>query len=89
MGMPPGEFTFTGGIDSLLVYRYSRNPMYLGMGLALLGLALWWASVPGLALVLAFCLYINRYQIHPEERALAVMFGEEFTSYMSRVRRWI
>lgn len=63
--------------------------MYLGMALALLGVALWWPSAPGLIVVPLFCLYIGRYQIQPEEEALVSLFGEEYTTYMSRVRRWI
>lgn len=71
------------------IYRYTRNPMYLGMALVLLGVAVFWASAPGSAIVAAFCFYIQRFQIVPEERALQRLFGEEFASYRSRVRRWI
>jgi protein-S-isoprenylcysteine O-methyltransferase Ste14 len=71
------------------VYRFTRNPMYLGMAAALLGIALWWASLPGLLFVAGYCAYITRFQIQPEERALLARFGEEFSSYMSRVRRWV
>lgn len=74
----------TGGI-----YRLSRNPMYLGMAAALLGVAAWHASLPGVALVAVFCAYITRFQIVPEERALLVRFGETFTRYRAQVRRWI
>ena len=63
--------------------------MYLGMALALLGIALWWASAPGCIVAVTFCLYITRYQIRPEEQVLLGLFGEEFSTYMSRVRRWI
>ncbi len=71
------------------VYRWTRNPMYLGMALALLGLALWCASLPGVALVGGFCAYITRFQIMPEERALRGIFGEPYAAYQRRVRRWI
>jgi protein-S-isoprenylcysteine O-methyltransferase Ste14 len=71
------------------VYRYSRNPMYLGMALALLGVACWRASLPGYLLVPAFCAYMTRFQIEPEERALFARFGPEFSSYMGKVRRWL
>ena len=74
----------TGGI-----YRLSRNPMYLGMAAALLGVAAWHASLPGVALVAAFCAYITRFQIVPEERALRARFGEAFARYQAQVRRWI
>jgi len=71
------------------VYRWTRNPMYLGMALVLLGGALWWGSVPGLALVGGFCAYITRFQIMPEERALRGIFGEPYAAYQRRVRRCI
>lgn len=71
------------------VYRYTRNPMYLGMAATLASIALWKASVPGVALVPGFCLYMSRFQIRPEERALLTRFGDEFSACMSQVRRWI
>ena len=71
------------------IYRLSRNPMYLGMALALLGVAAWGSSLAGYALVPVFCAYQTRFQIVPEERALLQHFGPEFSAYMGRVRRWI
>jgi protein-S-isoprenylcysteine O-methyltransferase Ste14 len=71
------------------VYRWSRNPMYLGMATSLLGVAVWRASLPGYALVPLFCAWLDRFQIQPEERALLARFGAEFSSYMQQVRRWI
>jgi len=71
------------------IYAYSRNPMYLGFALALLGWA--WLLSHGLALALlpAFVLYMNRFQILPEERVLARHFGPAYESYRAQVRRWI
>jgi protein-S-isoprenylcysteine O-methyltransferase Ste14 len=71
------------------IYRVTRNPMYLGMALLLLAAACWCAPLPGLAVVAAFCAYITRFQIKPEERAMRQRFGAEYEAYMSRVRRWI
>ena len=71
------------------VYRWTRNPMYLGMALTLLGVALWWTSLPGIALVGVFCAYLTRFQIIPEERALRRLFDESYEAYLKRVRRWI
>jgi protein-S-isoprenylcysteine O-methyltransferase Ste14 len=71
------------------IYRLTRNPMYLGMASALVGVAAWDASLVGLLLVGVFCAYITRFQVQPEERALLASFGEEFATYMSRVRRWL
>lgn len=71
------------------IYRLTRNPMYCAMAAALLGIVLWWVSMPGLVLVGAYCAYITRFQILPEEQALLALFGDDFSNYMSRVRRWI
>jgi protein-S-isoprenylcysteine O-methyltransferase Ste14 len=74
----------TGG-----VYRVSRNPMYLGFLLALAGWAVYLSNAGAAVLVPAFVIYITRFQIKPEERALLAKFGSEFAQYMSRVRRWL
>ena len=71
------------------VYRWSRNPMYVGMATALLGVAVWRASLPGYALVPLFCAWLDRFQIQPEERVLLAGFGAEYSNYMSQVRRWV
>jgi protein-S-isoprenylcysteine O-methyltransferase Ste14 len=74
----------TGG-----VYRLSRNPMYLGFLLALAGLAVYLANLAALPLLPAFVLYLNRFQIEPEERLLLTRFGDDYAAYMDRVRRWL
>lgn len=79
----------TSALVTTGVYRFTRNPMYLGMVVVLLAWAIWLASPPALLGLPAFVLYIGRFQIAPEERALAGIFGEAFTAYRSRVRRWL
>ena len=71
------------------IYRYTRNPMYLGMLFVLVGWALYLANVLVFLFLPAFILYMNRFQIEPEERAMTALFGQEFLEYASRVRRWI
>jgi protein-S-isoprenylcysteine O-methyltransferase Ste14 len=71
------------------IYRATRNPMYLGLLLILLGWAIFLANVLAFLLLPAFILYMNHFQIKPEERALASLFGQEFTAYTSSVRRWL
>jgi protein-S-isoprenylcysteine O-methyltransferase Ste14 len=71
------------------VYRVSRNPMYLGVALILLGWALWLAHLLALALVPAFVVYIDRLQIVAEEQALAQRFGAKFAAYRASTRRWL
>lgn len=71
------------------VYRLTRNPMYLGVAVSLAGLAAWRSTLVGYALVPVFCTVLTELQIKAEERALLEKFGETFSAYRSRVRRWI
>jgi protein-S-isoprenylcysteine O-methyltransferase Ste14 len=71
------------------IYRRTRNPMYLGFLLWLLAGAAFLANPLTLAGPIAFVAYMNRFQIRPEERALAARFGSPYESYLARVRRWI
>lgn len=71
------------------IYRYTRNPMYLGFATVLLAWSIFLAWPPALLGVLGFVIYMNLFQIAPEERALASLFGGEFTHYCSQVRRWL
>ena len=71
------------------VYRVTRNPMYLGLLFVLVAWAVALSSPWALLGPVAFVLYIRRFQIVPEERALAALFGSEYSAYRSRVRRWL
>jgi len=78
--------------DSLVtsgVYRHSRNPMYAGMLLVLAGWGLFLGNFLSLLFVPAFFLYMNRFQIIPEERFMRASFGQSYSEYSSRVRRWV
>lgn len=69
-------------------YRFVRNPMYIGAGLALAGAALYSASFPLLAYAAVFVLVTHLLVVGYEETALRQSFGEEYEAYCSRVRRW-
>jgi protein-S-isoprenylcysteine O-methyltransferase Ste14 len=71
------------------MYRLTRNPIYLGDLLLLLGWAVFLESPLALAMTPLFVLYIDRLQIRPEERALSELFGERYDEYRARVRRWL
>ena len=71
------------------VYARTRNPMYLGMLLALLAWAVALDSLTALLGPIAFVLYMNRFQIAPEERALHEKFGAAYDAYCAGVGRWI
>lgn len=70
-------------------YKFTRNPMYLGLLLVLFGWAIFLSNAAAFVLLPAFVLYINRFQIEPEERALALKFGSEYGAYKAGVRRWL
>jgi protein-S-isoprenylcysteine O-methyltransferase Ste14 len=71
------------------VYASTRNPMYLGFAMVLLGWAVFLSHPLSFLIVPCFIAYMNRFQIVPEERALESRFGPEFEVYRSRVRRWL
>ncbi len=71
------------------IYKFSRNPIYLGDALVLAGLAVKWDMLPGLVLVPAFMALIARRYIVGEEAGLEAKFGAEFTAWKQRVRRWL
>ena len=70
-------------------YRFSRNPMYLGMLLVLIGVGLWLGNVLALLLAPAFVAIMTRGHIVREERLLEQQFGDVYRAYRSRVRRWL
>jgi protein-S-isoprenylcysteine O-methyltransferase Ste14 len=71
------------------IYRFTRNPMYLGMLLTLIAWAVFLANPLTLAGPVLFVLAMNCWQIGPEERALTQLFGDPYGVYFRRVRRWI
>ncbi len=74
----------TGG-----VYRFTRNPMYLGMALVLAAWAVLLGSFLSFVFVPLFVLYLNRFQISPEEGVLLEKFGGTYRAYQKKVRRWL
>ena len=71
------------------IYGLTRNPMYLGWALTLLAWAIYLGNLIAFVFVPLFVWYITRFQIKPEERVLTQLFGDQFLSYSSKVRRWI
>lgn len=71
------------------MYQFSRNPMYLGMGFILTGLGLWLGNIASFIMVPIFIWFVTQLQIIPEEEILLEKFGDEYSNYMKRVRRWV
>ena len=70
------------------IYKVTRNPMYVGLLFFLVAWAVFLSSAWALLGPFIFVPYINRFQIKPEERALAALFCTDYSAYQSRVRRW-
>jgi len=70
-------------------YRFVRNPMYLGAGLALGGAALLYRSIPLLLYGAGFLIATHLFVVFYEEPHLTRMFGLEYRAYRDRVRRWL
>jgi protein-S-isoprenylcysteine O-methyltransferase Ste14 len=71
------------------VFKYSRNPMYVGMLFILIFISLRFNLIGGSLVTLGFVIYITKYQIVPEEIAMVKLFNDKFIAYKSRVRRWL
>ncbi len=71
------------------VYSWSRNPMYLGLLCYLIALSVYFAAPITLIGPIFFKLYMDRFQIQPEERFLVELFGDEYLRYSKKVNRWI
>ena len=71
------------------IFKFTRNPMYLGMVLVTLGAATFYGSAWCLIIFVAFIVFIRRFQIDPEERAMLSLFGKKFEDYKANTRRWI
>jgi len=79
----------TAQLVTLGIYRFTRNPMYLGMVAMLAGLALAVGSLPFYAAAVIYLLIIDRAFCRYEERKLELGFGDDYLAYRKRVRRWI
>ena len=71
------------------IFRFTRNPMYLGMALILLSLSFKFNLLGGILVTALFIMFITRFQIIPEEDAMLSLFRDEFKTYKENTRRWI
>ncbi len=71
------------------IFKYSRNPMYLGMLLILISVSIRFNLYGGLLFVLGFIYFITYFQILPEEKAMLKLFGDDFLNYKNKTRRWL
>ena len=85
----PVKFKKVNKLVTSGIYKYSRNPMYLGMILIIISTSIFYLNYISVVTPFIFYFWINRFQIKREEIFLKEKFGEEYLSYMSKTRRWI
>ena len=71
------------------IYKYSRNPMYLGFLMIVISTSIFYLNIFSITTPFLFYFWINRFQIKREEIFLAEKFGNEYLLYKNKTRRWI
>ena len=71
------------------IFSYSRNPMYLGMLLIIIGFSIIHNLMAVIVIMPLWVIYITNFQIIPEEEAMKILFKEDFLNYCKKTRRWI
>ena len=71
------------------IYKYSRNPMYLGLLMIIISTSIFYLNIFSITTPFFFYFWINRFQIKREEIFLTEKFGKEYLLYMTKTRRWI
>ena len=71
------------------IYKYSRNPMYLGLLMIVISTSIFYLNIFSITTPFLFYCWINRFQIKREEIFLTEKFGEEYMSYKIKTRKWI
>lgn len=84
----PINLTKTSSLVTSGIFKYTRNPMYLGMLLILLAFGLKLGNAFNTLLAAGFVYFMNHFQIENEEKALTELFNKEYTMYCKATRRW-
>ena len=71
------------------VYKFSRNPMYLGLLMIVISTSIFYLNIFSIVTPVLFVSWINRFQIGREEIFLTEKFGKEYILYKTKTRRWI
>ena len=85
----PVEFKNVEKLVTSGIYKYSRNPMYLGMIMIIISTTVYYLNFYSLLTPFIFFFWINRFQIKREEVFLEEKFGQEYLLYKTKTRRWI
>ena len=71
------------------IYKYSRNPMYLGLLMIVISTSIFYLNIFSITTPILFVCWINRFQIKREEIFLTEIFGKEYSLYKAKTRRWL
>ena len=71
------------------IYKYSRNPMYLGLLMIVISTSIFYLNIFSITTPFLFYCWINKFQIKREEIFLTEKFGKKYMSYKTKTRRWI
>ena len=85
----PIEFKKVNNLVTSGIYKYSRNPMYLGLLMIVISTSIFYLNIFSITTPILFVSWINRFQIEREEIFLTEKFGKEYLSYKTKTRRWI
>ena len=85
----PIQFEETNRLVTSGIFKYSRNPMYLGMLMIIISTSIFYLNIYSILTPFLFVFWINKFQIKREEAFLAEKFGKEYLSYKNKTRRWI
>jgi len=85
----PIQFEETNRLVTSGIFKYSRNPMYLGMLMIIISTSIFYLNIYSILTPFLFVFWINKFQIKREEIFLTEKFGKEYLSYKKKTRRWI
>ncbi|WP_447910849.1 methyltransferase family protein [Brevundimonas bullata] len=89
LGTPPEPWKPTTALATGGLYKFSRNPIYVGFAITYAGFAMAMDSPVALALLVPCLMVMDRFVIQREERYLSTKFGAEYQAYQGKVRRWL
>lgn len=85
----PRKPSATSSLVTSGIYRWTRNPMYVGFLFVLLAWGIYLSNLWSLSLSIGYVFYMNCFQIQPEEKVLEKLFGKEYLRYKQQARRWL
>ena len=85
----PIQFEETNRLVTSGIFKYSRNPMYLGMLMIIISTSIFYLNIYSILTPFLFIFWINKFQIKREEVFLTEKFGKEYLSYKNKTRRWL